>query len=94
MNRIDSNTVERSIRPMALNRKNAASSGAGTEHWATIASLIETAKPNDVEPIGHFADVLTTIVNGRPSSRIDELLPWAYRTAKMLRQIGRRLDMS
>jgi transposase len=41
---IDSNTVERSIRPIALNRKNAlfAGSDGGAEHWATIASLIET----------------------------------------------------
>lgn len=39
---IDSNVVERSIRPIALNRKNAlfAGSDGGGEHWATIASLI------------------------------------------------------
>lgn len=42
---IDSNVVERSIQPIALNRKNAlfAGSDGGGEHWATIASLIETA---------------------------------------------------
>ncbi|MDN3575151.1 IS66 family transposase, partial [Methylobacterium longum] len=41
---IDSNTVERTIRPLALNRKNAlfAGSDGGGEHWAVIASLIET----------------------------------------------------
>lgn len=40
---IDSKTVERPIRPIALNRKNElfAGSDAGAEHWATIASLIE-----------------------------------------------------
>ena len=39
---LDNNTVERSIRPIALNRKNAlfAGSDGGAEHWATIASLI------------------------------------------------------
>jgi hypothetical protein len=49
----DSNTVERSSRPIATNRKNAifAGSVAGAKHWATIASLIETAKLNDVEPL-------------------------------------------
>ena len=43
---IDSNVVERAIRPIALNRKNAlfAGSDGGTEHWAVIASLIETCK--------------------------------------------------
>jgi transposase IS66 family protein len=41
---IDSNVVERAIRPIALNRKNAlfADSDGGGEHWALIASLIET----------------------------------------------------
>jgi transposase len=77
---IDSNTVERSIRPIALNRKNAlfAGSDAGAEHWATIASLIETAKLNDVEPLAYLADVLSRIVNGHPNSQLDDLLPWAY----------------
>jgi hypothetical protein len=43
---IDSNVVERTIRPIALNRKNAlfAGSDGGGEHWAVIASLIETCK--------------------------------------------------
>jgi len=77
---IDSNTIERSIRPIALNRKNAlfAGSDAGAEHWATIASLIETAKLNDVEPLAYLADVITKIVNGHPNSQLDDLLPWAF----------------
>ena len=78
---IDSNIVERAIRPIALNRKNAlfAGSDGGGEHWAIIASLIETCKLNDVDPQAYLADVITRIVNGHPNSRIDELLPWAYR---------------
>jgi hypothetical protein len=49
---IDSNVVERSIRPIALNRKNAlfAGSDGGGEHWAVIASLIETCKLIGIEP--------------------------------------------
>src|SRR6185437_13622863 len=49
---IDSNVVERTIRPIALNRKNAlfAGSDGGAEHWAVIASLIETCKLNSVDP--------------------------------------------
>jgi transposase len=46
--------------------------------WATIASLIETCKLNDIDPLAYLADVLTRIVNGHPNSDID-LLPWAYR---------------
>ena len=49
---IDSNTVERTIRPIALNRKNALFAGhdAGAESWAVIASLIETCKMNVIDP--------------------------------------------
>jgi transposase len=77
---IDSNTVERAIRPLALNRKNAlfAGSDAGGEHWAVLASLIETCKINGVEPHAYLADVLSRLVNAHPNSRIDELLPWTY----------------
>ena len=77
---IDSNVVERSIRPIALNRKNAlfAGSDGGGEHWAKIASLIETAKLNGVDPYLYLADVITRIVAGHPQSQIDDLLPWAY----------------
>jgi hypothetical protein len=44
---IDTNTVKRAIRPLTLNRKNALF--AGSEHWATLASLIETCKLNYVD---------------------------------------------
>jgi hypothetical protein len=72
---LDNNTGERSIRPIALNRKNAlfAGSDGGAEHWATIASLIDTCKLNDVDPLAYLADVLTKIVNGHPNSDIDQL---------------------
>jgi transposase len=77
---IDNNTVERSIRPLALNRKNAlfAGSDGGAQHWAVIASLIETCKLTGVEPYAYLNDVITRIVNGHQQSKIDELLPWAY----------------
>src|SRR3954449_9019696 len=78
---LDNNTVERSIRPIALNRKNAlfAGSDGASEHWATIASLIEACKLNDVDPLAYLISVLTRIVNGHPNSNIDQLLLWAYR---------------
>jgi transposase len=87
---IDSNVVERSIRGIALNRKNAlfAGSNGGAEHWAVIASLIETCKLNDVEPLGYLTDILTRIVNGHPNSQIDDLLPWAYITTPELKAVA------
>lgn len=72
--------TERTIRPIALNRKNALFAGhdAGAENWATIASLIETCKLNSVDPFAYLTATLTVIVNGHKQSRIDELLPWKY----------------
>jgi transposase len=77
---IDSNVVERSIRPIALGRKNHlfAGSDGGGEHGAVLASLIETCKMNDVDPEAYLRDVLAKIVERHPMSRVDELLPFAY----------------
>jgi transposase len=77
---IDSNVVERSIRPIALGRKNHlfAGSDGGGEHWAVIASLVETCKMNRVDPQAYLRDVLTKIVARHPMSELDELLPFAY----------------
>ncbi|MGE3992799.1 transposase domain-containing protein, partial [Pseudorhodoplanes sp.] len=87
---IDSNVVERSIRPIALNRKNAlfAGSDGGAEHWAVVASLIETCKLNAIDPQAYLADALTKIVNRHPNSRIDELLPWAYAVNQPLKDVA------
>ena len=76
---VDSNIVERAIRPIALNRKNTlfAGSDGGGEHWAILASLIETCKLNAINPHAYLADILTRIVAGHPFNRLDELLPWA-----------------
>ena len=80
---IDSNVVERAIRPIALNRKNAlfAGSDGGAENWAIVASLIETCKLNGLDPQAYLADVLTKIVNGHLARKLDELAPWAYAPA-------------
>lgn len=77
---IDSNVVERAIRPIALNRKNAlfAGSDEGGVAWGVVASLIETCKLNGVEPFAYLTDVLSKIANSGPMSRLDDLLPWAY----------------
>jgi transposase len=80
---IDSNTVERSMRPIALNRKNAlfAGSDEGAENWAMLASLIETCKLHGVNPEAYLTDVLTKLVNNWPNSRLAELTPWGWAAA-------------
>jgi transposase len=82
---IDSNTVERSIRPVALNRKNSLFAGhdQGAENWAIIASLLETCKLNSVNPQAWLADVLTKLINLWPAKRIGELMPWSYAAATL-----------
>ena len=77
---LDTNTVERAIRPQALTRKNAlfAGSDGGAQHWACLASLIETAKLNGVDPLAYLTDVLATLAQGHPINRIAELLPWRW----------------
>jgi len=76
---MDTNVVERSMRPIALNRKNALFAGhdEGAANWACLASLIETCKLNGVDPEAWLADVLVKLVHLWPAARIDELLPWA-----------------
>jgi transposase len=81
---LDTNIVERSMRGIVLNRKNALFAGhdQGAESWATIASLVETCKLHGVDPQAYFADVLVKLVNLWPASRIDELMPWAWARAQ------------
>ncbi len=73
---IDSSVVERAIRSLALNRKNAlfAGSDGGGQHRAVIASLVETCKLVGVEPQAYLADVVTRIVEGHPQRQLDDLL--------------------
>jgi transposase len=87
---MDSNIVERSMRPIALNRKNAlfAGSDGGGEHWAILASLIETCKLCTVDPQAYLTDALTKIANGHPNRDIDDLLPWAYAPKAGLKDVA------
>ncbi len=77
---IDSNAVENLIRPIALTRKNALFAGhdEGGRAWGRIASLIATAKVNDVEPFAYLKATLEAIALGHPANRIDDLLPWNF----------------
>ena len=79
---LDNNTVERAIRPVALGRKNALFAGAdsGGRHWAIVASLIQTAKLNEVDPLAWLTDLLERIVSGRTGRHeLGMLLPWNWK---------------
>ena len=87
---MDTNIVERLIRPQVLTRKNCLFAGhdAGGEFWAVLGSLIETCKLHNVEPQTWLTDVLTRLVNLWPNDRLDELLPWAWAAAATTEQIA------
>jgi IS66 C-terminal element len=61
-------------------RKNSLFAGhdEGAFNWACVASLIETAKLNGLNPQAYLADVLTKLVNGWPMKKLDALLPWVW----------------
>jgi hypothetical protein len=73
---IDNNAVERSMRPMALQRKNALFAGheLGAENWAAIASLVESCKLVGHNPQAYLADVLARIVTRSDGDPLDDLL--------------------
>jgi transposase len=82
---IDSNTVERTIRPIKLGAKNHlfAGSDGGAESWAIVASLIQTAKLNGVEPFAYLRDVLERMVSGNTkTNELSSLLPWAWKASQ------------
>jgi hypothetical protein len=83
---LDTNTIERAIRPITLGRKNAlfAGSDGGARHWAMVASLIATAKLNGVEPLAWLTDVLEWMVSGRTKAHeLERLLPWHWKTEQL-----------
>lgn len=76
---LDNNTAERSIRPIALGRKNYLFMGSerGGQAAATIYSLIETAKMNSVDPQAWLTFVLNHI-SDQKINELDELMPWSF----------------
>jgi transposase len=81
---IDNLHAERSIRGVALGKKNwlFAGSDAGGIRAAAIYSIIETCKLHKINPQAYLADVITAITNRHPQSRLQELLPWNWAAAK------------
>lgn len=80
---IDSNNIENRMRPIALNRKNALFAGhdEGGASWGRIASLIETAKMNGVEPFAYIKATLKILAKRDPETDLKTLLPWNFQTA-------------
>src|SRR4051812_1971433 len=83
---LDTNSIERAIRPIALGRKNSlfAGSDGGAGHWAIVASLVATAKLNGGEPLAWLTHVLERVVSGRTKAhQLERLLPGAWRAEQL-----------
>lgn len=82
---VDSNIVERSMKSVALTRKNSMFVGnvKGGETFAVLASLVNSAKLNGLDPHTWLADVLERIVSGSTTiNQLDTLLPWNWKTER------------
>jgi transposase len=76
---LDNNSAERSMRCVALGRKNYLFMGSegGGKSAAIAYTLVETAKLNGVDPQAWLTDTLARIADYK-ITRIDDLLPWRY----------------
>jgi transposase len=78
---LDTNSVEREIRPVVVTRKAAlfAGSEGGGENWAIATTLIRTATLNGINPQAWLTDILERMVSGAVrSTELDTLLPWNW----------------
>ena len=83
---LDTNVIERAIRPVALTRRNSLFAGndGGARHWAIVASLVASAKLNGVEPLAWLTDVLERMVSGRiKAHELEQLLPWNWQAERV-----------
>ena len=75
---IDNNAAERHIKPFAIGRKNWLFMGSpdGAKAAATLYSLIETAKLNDVNPEGYLKFILEHTLDANDTALMEQLMPW------------------
>jgi transposase len=79
---LTNNAAERALRGFALGRKSwlFAGSERGADRAAVMATLIMTAKLNDIDPQAWLADVLARIADA-PQGQLQKLLPWKWNKA-------------
>ncbi|QOC23497.1 IS66 family transposase [Wenzhouxiangella sp. AB-CW3] len=77
---IDTNHLERALRPIPMGRKNWLFSWSelGARHIGVIQSLLVTCRLHEVDPYTYLVDVLQR-VNEHPASRVGELVPQVWK---------------
>ncbi len=88
---MDNNTAERAIRPIAVGRKNWLFVGSedGGKWAATMFSIIESCRLQNINPTDYCTHILTTIVNTPPENR--PTLPYHQLTPQALRETIKNL---
>jgi transposase len=78
---IDNNPAERSLRTIALTRKNFLFLGsqAGGDRAAVLYTVLQSAILNGLDPEAYLADIIDRLAKGHPVNRLSELLPWNWK---------------
>lgn len=90
---VDNNMIERQMRPIGISRRNSLFAGndGGAESWAVLASLLQTAKLNGLDPGTWLNDVLVRIIAGEvKNNELDQLFAWNWKP----RQTTASLEMA
>ncbi len=86
--RIDNNHTERSLRPIAVGRKNwlFAGSDHGARRLAILYTVVGSCELAGIrDPWEYVRDILQSLSRSWPHSRLDELLPLAWHNTRTLR---------
>jgi transposase/uncharacterized coiled-coil protein SlyX len=75
---LDTNAVERAIRPFVIGRRNwlFADTPGGATASARLYSLVETAKANGLEPWAYLEKIFEALPRATTAADIEPLLPW------------------
>jgi len=89
---LDTNAVERAIRPFVIGRRNwmFADTPKGAVASARLYSLVETAKANGLEPWAYLAKIFEALPAATTAGDIEALLPWHIELPDVAERVASR----
>ncbi len=87
---LDTNAVERAIRPFVIGRRNwmFADTPSGATASARLYSLVETAKANGIEPWAYLNHVFEKLPEATGPEDIEALLPWRVEIKELVARVA------
>ncbi len=87
---LDTNAVERTIRPFVIGRRNwmFADTPGGATASARLYSLVETAKANGIEPWAYLNHVFEKLPQATGPEDIEALLPWNVEIKELVARVA------